>query len=476
MDYIALYFIIGLIICIFQIVLKKRWVNFVLFIPFVIVQLAFTYYCYTKIDTILDEYFRIDRISIIFMTVLSIVSIPSMAHSAIYSVERKDTDDQLAYHNASITFFIMCMTGALISNHLGLMWAFVEGTTLVSAVMIYHDRDRSSLEATWKYFFVSSIGLALAYIGILFFGIAGQESQHLDLSVTALVAKAPSMSPLWLKVGFLFAVVGYSVKMGVAPLFSVDIDAKDKAPSPVGALFSGGLMNVGYVAIFRFYEILSVASTRVWTDKILVVIGIVSIFFAAIYLMKVKNIKRILAYSSVEHAGIALIALGAGGIGHFASIFHLIFHSFAKASLFLQVGQVYRIYLNKNIDKIGGYFNINPSGATVMFLGFLCIIAVPPSGMFLSELYTFMAVFNLYHWAVGGFLIVCLTFIFASFVNAMLQLLFARFPGKIATYDVIHPWETVSQFMMIGFVLYMGIFPNQWIVQFVSDAVKHLPK
>lgn len=375
MVYILLYFGLGLVISILQLLIKSRWVNFLLFVPFLIMQLFFTYHCFTQIDSLEDEYFRIDRIVVIFMAVIAIISIPSVSHSAIYSIERKDTGAQMAYHNASITFFVLCMTGALISNHLGLMWAFIEGTTLVSAVMIFHDRDKSSLEAAWKYFFVSSIGLAVAYIGILFLGIAGQESQHLDLSVTALVGKAPVMNPLWLKVGFLFAVVGFSAKMGVAPLFSVDIDAKDKAPSPIGALFSGGLLNVGYVSIFRFYEILSVTSTRLWTDRILIIIGVVSIFFAAVYLMKVKNIKRILAYSSVEHAGIALIALGAGGMGHFASIFHLIFHSFAKSSLFLQVGQVYRIFLNKDIDKIGGYFKINPAGATVVFLGFLCIVA-----------------------------------------------------------------------------------------------------
>ncbi len=476
MTYILLYFGFGLVVCISQVLIKKTLGNFLLFVPFLLMQIVFTYFCYSQLDVFQDIYFRIDRIGVIFLAVLAIIAIPSVSHSAIYSVERKDSDSQMAYHNASITFFIMCMTGAMISNHLGMMWAFIEGTTLVSAVMIYHDRDKSSLEAAWKYFFVCSIGLALAYIGILFLGIAVQETKHLDLSVTALVAKAPFMNPLWLKVGFLFAVVGFSVKMGVAPLFSVDIDAKDKAPSPVGALFSGGLMNVGFIAIFRFYEILSVTSTRIWTDKILIIIGTVSIFFAAVYLIKVRNIKRILAYSSVEHAGLALIALGAGSMGHFASIFHLVFHSFAKSSLFLQVGQVFRIYLNKNIDNIGGYFKINPAGGTVMFLGFLCIIAIPPSGMFLTELYTFMALFGMYHWLVGGFLLICLTFIFASFINAMLRLLFAPFPGKLATYDVIHPWESISQFIMIGFVLWMGIFPNEGLVQFVRDAVKHLPK
>jgi hydrogenase-4 component F len=475
MDIIVQYFGVAILVCMLQASTTNKTWNFLLFIPMVVIQLYLTYYCYFHTHHLLHHYFRIDHIGVIFLALISIIFIPTILHTSTYSIERKDTKNQMAFHNAALSFFVMSMTGVLISDHLGLMWAFLEGTTLVSAILIYHDRNTSSLEASWKYFFVSSIGLALAYVGILFLGIAGQQTSEIDLSVHSLVEKAPRMNPLWLKVSFLFAVVGFSVKMGVAPLFTVDIDAKDTAPSPVGAMFSGGLLNVGFLSIFRFYEILSATSVRIWTDKILVIIGFVSIFFAAVYLMKVKNFKRMLAYSSVEHAGIALIALGSGSMGHFSAVLHLIFHAFVKSSLFFQIGQVYRIYLTKNIDKIGNYCRINPVGGTVLLLGFCSVVALPPSGMFLSEYYMFVCVFATYHWIIGVSLIILLTFIFASFTKAFIQILFALFPGgKQKTYDIIHPWESISQILMLGWVVWMGISPIKFVIAYVFEAVKHL--
>jgi len=476
MEYILSYFIFTLVIAGAFNLVKNRVMNYLLFIPFLANQVFFNYFCYQNLDTTITEYFRFDYIGLIFITIITIISVPAVIHTIIYSEDRKNTLHQIQVHHAALIFLIMSMTGTLIANHYGMLWSFLEATTVASALLIYFDRNNIALEAAWKYFFVSSIGLALAYAGILFLGIAGQASGHYDLSISTLPSKIGEMSPLWLKMSFIFVLVGFSVKMGVAPLFTVDIDAKDTAPSPVGALFSGGLMNVGFVSIFRFYEVYSNTSILPWMNHVLIITGLTSILFATVYLLKVKNIKRILAYSSVEHGGLVLIAFGCGGFGYIAGVAHLIFHAFVKSSLFFQIGQLYRTYQDKNTVLHGRYFFVYSAGAVVLLIGFISIMALPPSAMFLSEFYIFGALFAKYHWSIGVFTIVLLTFVFYAFVKSLLQMLFQPMPPLQTVYEKINPLESISQYVLLLFVVWMGINPSVELMGWITKAIEHLPK
>ena len=177
-------------------------------------------------------------------------------------------------------------------------------------------------------------------------------------------------------------------------MYTAGIDAKDKAPSPAGALFGSVLMNVGFLGIFRFYEIISHTSILPWANKILIISGALSIFVATVYILKVKNFKRLFAYSSVEHMGLIILGLASGGVGYYAAILHVVLHSFAKSTMFFQVGQVYRIYKSKSIYDAGNYFKYNLTGAMVMLIAFFIVTAMPPSGLFISEFMIFRSLFE----------------------------------------------------------------------------------
>lgn len=476
MDAISIYLCVAVAISSAMFLIKNKWINFSLFLPAIVSQFCFLYFAYNHRGEFFLYYFKIDTIGVIFIGVISILYVFSVFHTYLYDKNRQSSAHQIMVHNSVLVMFITAMSCALVADHLGLLWALLEATTVCSAILIYFDRSNISLEAAWKYFFVCSIGLALAYVGILFLGIAGQAKEHLDISVSLLSTKSHELSPIWLKISFLFAIVGFSVKMGAAPLFSVDIDAKDTAPSPIGALFSGGLMNVGFVALFRFYEIFSLTEIKPWMDKIILIMGVASIFFAAVYLLKVKNVKRLLAYSSLEHIGIALIALASGGIGYMAAVLHLIIHSFVKAGLFYQIGLLYRTYQDKDIMLHGEYFKNYPTGAVIVLVGFLCMMSIPPSALFLTEFYTFSAVFKSYHWFIGVAVLLLLTVIFYALTKSMIQILFASMLPMQTVHEKVQPWESISQYILFAFVIWMGLSPAQPLLELASEAVKHLPK
>lgn len=477
MDILLIYLAINVLLAFISFFLHKKRLNYLLFIPFIGMQIFLNIYLANHLNETLHVYFKVDPIGLIFLTVLTIISVPTIIHTGIYSYKSKEGARISSLHNSALMLFIVMMTGVLITEHIGLMWAFLEATTLCAAILIYHERSTAALEATWKYVFVCSIGIALAFVGILFLGIASQDAESLDFSYKALTQAAPSMDSNWLKLCFLFIITGFSVKMGVTPLFNVDIDAKDMAPSPIGAIFSGGLLNVGFVAIFRFYQIFAHTSIFSWMNHVLMIVGVVSIFFAAVYLLKVRNYKRVFAYSSLEHAGIALLAISVGGIGYFAAILHLILHAFAKSSLFFQIGQVYHTFKNLSINKIGDYFKINPYGGVVLVLGFLCITAMPPSGLFLTEFLTFKALIDKDHLLVAIGVLILLSFIIYALAKKFLQLLFAG-ERHLAdfTCTATHPMETITQYILLTAVIVVGIYPPAFLTDFIHLAVQNLPR
>ncbi|MDX2196203.1 MAG: proton-conducting transporter membrane subunit [Cytophagales bacterium] len=476
LEIVIIYFVLSFIIMCVMVFVRHTLAGYLLYVPFVLLHWYFNYQCFIHEGTLIGQYLRFDKVGLIFMTVISILIVPTVIHTALYSINRRSKKRIIAIHNASMVGLVASMTGVLISEHLGLLWCFLEATTIVASILIYHDRNSHSLEAAWKYFFVSSIGLALAYAGILLLGIAAQETNETGLYITELQKTTPHMSPMWLKSCFLFAIIGISVKLGVVPLFTVDIDAKDIAPSPVGAMLSGGLMNVGFVSIFRFYESFVFTSIKPWMDKILIIIGIASLIFVVIYLFKIKNFKRLLAYSSVEHAAIAIIALSCGHAGYFVAVLHLVFHSLIKSAIFFQIGQLYRVYLTKNLDFTGAYFKLNPAGALVLFLGFVSILGIPPSVLFLTEYYTLKSLFISWHWVVPVGIIVLLVYIFALLSKDFFHILFAPLRSNIPVFEIIKPYESITQYILLCIVFWVGLHPNIELVEYIKMSVAHLPK
>lgn len=476
---LIIYTLCSLVICILMYLTKNKLIDSLLFIPFIGLQIYLNVMEYyeigiTKVDG-LEDYFKIDQLGFIFLTLTTIVSIPVIIHSTVYSFSHHESKKELEVHNISLLLFIANMSGAIISCNVGLIWAFLEATTLCASMLIYHERNSEALEAAWKYVFVCSIGIALAFVGILFLGMANKSIHELNFSIEGLKLTVTHMDAIWLKLSFLFIITGYSVKIGVVPLFTVDIDAKDAAPSPVGALLSGGLMNVGFLALLRFYQIFGITEILPWMNKVFIIVGLLSVLLAAVYILKVGNFKRMLAYSSMEHAGIAMIGIGAGKIGFAAAILHLIFHAFTKVSLFIQMGQIYKVYQGKNIKDIGGYFLLNPFGASVVLIGIFSITAIPPSGLFLSEFLIFKSLILSHSYFISAALFLLLTFILATLGRKFFKLLFSPLPDRAINYHHLSGWESFSQWIFLAMVIYAGINPPSEIIDFINSSVKDFP-
>ncbi len=422
-----------------------------------------------------SEYFFSDYLGVIFMAVLIVVSFSSALHYITFARSRAVPSSDAAIHNAGTIFFTGAITGVLFAAHFGVLWAFVEATTMGASVLIYHNRNHESLEATWKYLFVCSIGIAIAFAGILFLGMASQEVGSEDITYTGVKSVAAHMNPGWLKACFLLVVTGFSVKMGLVPLFNVDIDAKDASPSQVGASLSSVLMNAGFVAIYRFYDAFSGTSILSWMNTFLMITGVSSLFFAAVYALRVRNIKRLFAYSSMEHASLAIIAFACGGVGYFAAVLHLIMHSLTKSSLFFQVSQMHRIYNTKWDEGIGSYLKVNPLGGLVILLGFLSIIGLPPSGLFISELMMVQALVSNNLWWLAVIIIGLVLVIIYGLATRMLGILFIDKHNHNINIRGATLWESAIQLCLILLVFYIGLFRPKEIVDTINLAIQTLP-
>ena len=368
--------------------------------------------------------------------------------------------------------FITAMVSAYFTENMALLWVSIEATSLFVSILIFHSRDKNAMEATWKYLFISSVGLAIAFIGILFLSIVASENGVSDLNFSSLLEIAQNMNPIWVKISFILILTGFSVKMSIFPLYAVAIDAKTMAASPVNALMSTALVNVGFIGIFRIFTIIAKTSAFVWAQHILMIVGVVSILITAIQLTRVKRLKRLLAFSSMEHMGLVVIGLAVGGIGFYAAILHLIFHSLIKAGLFYQLGSIRHYFKSIWIKDTGIYFKLNPLGALALILGILSILAIPPSGLFISELMIFKALFFNANYFVAIFVLFLLSVIIYIIAKRTFHLLYADVSNDLLAENIKpNPYETISQFVLFGLVIYLGINPPLFFTDLINAAI-----
>ncbi|MFA6400556.1 MAG: proton-conducting transporter membrane subunit [Salinivirgaceae bacterium] len=454
---------------------SNRLLNKLLVIAFMILQWAFTLFELFHKGMVEYSYFLPDALALLLLITVSIISIPAMAHSYDYIYHEKDNPRTRGIYYGAMVLLVMSLSAAYLSSHIAVTWIFVEITTLSASALIFHRRNAGSIEATWKYVFVSSISLVFVFIGILFLSIALGKGKEEGMFYSELVNLAPELNTFWLKMAFIFIFTGYTTKLGLVPMYTAGIDAKDKAPTPAAALFSSVLMNVGFVGMFRFYQVVAHTSIHPWANHVIMIAAFLSIFVATVYMLKVKNIKRMLAYSSIEHMGLIMLGLVAGGIGYYAAVLHLILHSFAKSALFLQIGHLYKTFKTKNIYAIGNYFKYNVSGAVFLLLAFIVVTAMPPSGLFISEFYIFKALFE------GGLIwllipvLILLTMIIWALGKNILKMVFIPPVGfNEEKVDPVNPYETLSQYLLLGLVIYLGINPPQAFVDLIHEAVKNL--
>ncbi|MGD8251130.1 MAG: proton-conducting transporter membrane subunit [Desulfobacterales bacterium] len=332
----------------------------------------------------------------------------------------------------SMLLFLSTMTMVTLSDHIMVMWIAIEATTLASAPLIYTHRSSASLEATWKYVLICSVGIALALLGSVLITVA-MDAGRVDVPVafSALTAVAGNLDPLWLKAGFVFILVGYGTKMGLAPMHTWLPDAHSEAPSPASALLSGVLLNCAYLGIFKTNKIMIAAGLGDFSGTILMVFGLISIMAAATFILKQTEYKRMLAYSSIENMGIIAFGTGIGGIGAFGAMVCLIHHSLIKSSLFLTSGNILLGYGSRMIDKTGELVKRMPRTFLAFFAGFAGISGFPPFGIFIGELFIIIGAFRGGHyWGVGIF-ILSLCVIFAGFANQVLKISYGETDTEI---------------------------------------------
>jgi hydrogenase-4 component F len=302
------------------------------------------------------------------------------------------------------------MTLVLVSNNLGIIWVGIEATTLLTAFLICVHVTPSSLEAMWKYLIMCSVGVAFAFIGTLLVGVSAAKL-HLApadaLLWKRLSESAPLLDPALVKAGFIFLLVGYGTKVGLAPLHSWLPDAHSQAPAPVSAVFSGFLLNTALYCIMRYLPIVEGSPGNAgWGIGLLLVFGLVSISVAAAFIVFQHDGKRLLAYHSVEHMGIIALGLGLGGFGTFAGLFHTLNHSLCKALSFFSMGRLGQIYGTHDMRKMSGALRAAPVWGIGLFASLLALIGVAPFALFMSEFQILKAAAdNKSYWAMGLFLL-----------------------------------------------------------------------
>ena len=321
---------------------------------------------------------------------------------------------------------LVCLSAAslvTISHHLGLMWVALETTTISMAPLIYFNRNARSIEATWKYLLICSVGVALALIGLYFLAYATIVARvEPSLLLDDLMRDAGKLSSGWVHAAFVFLLVGFGTKMGLAPLHTWKPDAYGEAPGLVGALLSGGLVNLAFLALLRVYQICLATKEIHFFQNALIAMGLISMLFAAVFMARQADFKRMLAYSSVEHVGIMAVALGLGGKAIFGAIFHILANGLTKGVLFLSSGNIHRSYNSKSTDHVKGALRRLPWSGGLFLAGFIAITGSPPFAPFISEFTIVSSAFIQGRTLVGALFLISLAIIFIGMALTVLPL------------------------------------------------------
>lgn len=415
------------------------------------------------------SYFHFDAMGLILLLTLSIVSFPALLHSRIYLTKPLAPSTSAAAYNSSCVMLIAAMTMGYLANHAAVTWIFTEITTLSAGVLIYHHRSKLALEATWKYVFVCAISICFVFVGILFISLALLHDGCSELFYSDLMAHKATLDGFWMKLGFLFIFAGYTAKLGLFPMFTAGVDAKDKAPAPAGALLASVLMNLGFCGIFRVYSAISGTPVGEWARMVMLVSALITLFIATIYMARIGNVKRMLAYSGIEHMSVVTLGLCFGRPGFIAAMLHMVMHTFVKSGLFFHFTQLWRIYSSKMIDDMGDYLRLNPFGALVLLFGFISIAAIPPSGLFFSELLVFKAMISEGSWVVFALTAFLLTVLLWAFARSIFRIIFLPAAKPVEKISM-NSWESVTQLLLFALAAYIGFNPPAFLLEFIGQA------
>ncbi|HVY99085.1 MAG TPA: hydrogenase 4 subunit F [Dongiaceae bacterium] len=338
-------------------------------------------------------YFQIDDLNIVFIILNSFVGFTTSVFSATYIGHELETGrltpNYLRFYHAMYQVMMFGMNLALVANNIGVMWVAIELATLSTVVMVGIYRTHEALEAAWKYFILGSVGIAFALFGTILVYMAARPvvGEGLQGMVwTVLIEHVARFDPALLNVAFVFLLLGYGTKVGLAPLHAWLPDAHAEGPTPISAVLSGLLLNVALYAVLRFKLLLAANSAALAPGPLMIMMGLTSLIFAGFMLYRRRDIKRFFAYSSIEHMGIITFAFGMGGpLANFAGLLHMTMHSLTKSAIFFSVGHIAQVKGTQRISDIKGLTETHPLLGWSLVVGVAAIAGMPPLGIFMSE-------------------------------------------------------------------------------------------
>jgi hydrogenase-4 component F len=349
-----------------------------------------------------DSYFLVDDLNVVFIVLSTFVGFSTSLFSATYITHELEigrlTPAYLRFYHAMYQIMMFGMNLALVANNIGLMWVAIEMATLATILMVGIYRTHEALEAAWKYFILGSVGIAFALFGTILVYMAAEPviGQGLQSMVwTVLIQRVAEFDPALLNVAFIFLLLGYGTKVGLAPLHAWLPDAHAEGPTPISAVLSGLLLNVALYAVLRFKMLLAANPAAIAPGPLMVTMGLVSLVFAAFMLYRRRDIKRLFAYSSIEHMGIIVFAFGMGGpLANFAGLLQMTMHSLTKSAIFFAVGHISQVKGTQKISEISGLTDTHPLLGWGLVLGVVAIAGMPPLGIFMSEFLVVSSTFS----------------------------------------------------------------------------------
>ena len=352
------------------------------------------------------DYFLVDELNIVFIVLNTFVAFTSSVFSASYIAHELEigrlTRRHLRFYHAMYQTLLFAMNLALVANNIGLMWVAIEMATLTTVAMVGIYRTPEAIEAAWKYFILGSVGIALALFGTILVYMAARPvmGEGIDGMVwTKLIARVSEFEPALLNLAFVFLMLGYGTKVGLAPLHAWLPDAHAEGPTPISAVLSGLLLNVALYAVLRFKLLLDANAGAIAPGPLMATLGIVSLIFAAFMLYRRRDIKRLFAFSSIEHMGIIVFAFGMGGpLANFAGLLHMTMHSLTKSAIFFTVGHIAQAKGTQKIADIRGLTVSHPALGWSLVVGVFAIAGLPPLGIFTSEFLVVSSTFARQPW------------------------------------------------------------------------------
>jgi len=419
-------------------------------------------------------YLLVDDLNKVFIVLTTFVAFTTSVFSASY-IEHEIEIGRLKpgyvrFYHAMYQVLMFAMNLALVANNIGLMWVAIEIATLTTVLMVGIYRTHEALEAAWKYFILGSVGIALALFGTILVYMAARPvvGEGLDAMVwTVLVTQAAKFDPALLNVAFVFLLLGYGTKIGLAPLHAWLPDAHAEGPTPISAVLSGLLLNVALYALLRFKMLLALNPAALAPGPLMVTAGLLSCVFAAFMLYRRRDIKRMFAYSSIEHMGIIVFAFGMGGpLANFAGLLHMTMHSLTKSAIFFAVGHIAQVKGTQKIADMGGLTVTHPVLGWGLVLGVVAIAGLPPLGIFMSEFLVVSSTFSRAPWLVMILVFGILVALGALFLR-LNTIAFGEPRGTSAPAEASY----VPMFTHLAIVLMAGIYlPPPLVIGFQNVA------